>query len=181
MTNPVPSVPAMPPMVKPVTVLVSPASTSVSLVSTLPEPEVLVSISNVSATAIGASLLTVTLIVVTAVFDTAEPLVTVTLMVRATVVGFSVVLSNLISSIASAYCALVPGPVSVTLALSAVRVQVIEPIPVDPLSAVDPLTSKRSPATELVSTTVAPAMLALLPSNIELSVSAIETAAPFSA
>ena len=119
--------------------------------------------------------------VVTAVFDTAEPLVAVTLIMRAAVVGFSVVLSNLISSIASAYCALVPVPDSVTLALSAVRVQLIVPMPVAPLSAVEPLTSKRSPATGLVSTMVAPAMLALLPSKMELSVSAIETAAPFSA
>ena len=174
-------VPATPAMVNVVTALVSPASTSVSLVSTLPEPNVLVLISAVSATATGASLFTVTLMVVTAVFDTAEPLVAVTLIMRATVVGFSVVLSNLISSIASAYCALVPVPDSVTVALSAVRVHVIVPMPVAPLSAVEPLTSKRSPTTWLVSTMVAPAMLALLPSNIELSVSAIETAGPFSA
>ena len=172
--------PATPAMLNVVTALVSPASTSVSLVSTLPEPGVLVLMSAVSATATGASLLTVTLIVVTAVLDTAEPFVAVTLMMRATVVGFSVLLSNLINSIASAYWALVPVPASVTVALSALRVQVMEPMPVKPLGVVNPLISNLSPATGLVNEAVAPVKLALFPSNIELSVSAIETAGPFS-
>ena len=96
---------------------------------------------------------------------------------RGVVDGFSVVFSNWTSSIASAYCALVNTPDKVTDV--SVRVQAI-PLARVPLAAEDPSTNKRSPVVWLVSVIAALAILSLSPSKIELSVSAIDTAAPFS-
>ena len=150
-----------------------PSPTSVSFVNTLAEIAVSSLPENASSVGSGARLIA---IVVTAVFELALPSLTIVLMMRAVVAGVSVVFSNWINCIAAAYCAFVAVPVNVTTVL--VRVHAI--VPIVPDAAVEPLTSNRSPVCWLVSVTLADSRLASSTSVMTASVSAIETAAPFS-
>jgi hypothetical protein len=106
-----------------------------------PASSATVSVRTVSART-GASFTGVTSIRAIAVLEAPAPSDAVTVTVRCVVDGLLVVFSNWTCSMASAYCAFVNEPVSVTRV--SVRVQPM-PLPSVPLPADEPLTRNRSP------------------------------------
>ncbi len=125
----------------------------------------------------GASLTATTSMVATAVLESRAPSVTLTVTTRSVVSGLAEVLSNVTDSMASAYCAFDATPEKVMISpLAPDRVHEMPPGST-PLLPDEPPTSSRSPLWKFVSAIVAPVRLAL-PAKMELSTSAMATAAP---